>query len=235
MKNEYSSPSIKDLVGSCVPYFENHQFESESIELSVQSVSKDQARLACISGAYSEYYGFTSGNYTVLKVKNSSEVIMSDTMMEVRTNYHFIRNANGHVLIAGFGIGLVVMAIQNNPLVKKITIIEFNKEVIDNVASKLPLNSKVQIIEGDIFGWKPYKNEKFDTIYFDIWNTICADNYPSMKFLHRRFGRRVQKNNPKSFIRSWRKEDCYRLYKSSLLDDYHYLDGKNSALQAKLE
>ena len=68
---------------------------------------------------------------------------------------NFCTHAHGDVLIGGLGIGLIILAIQDNPEVHSITVIEKNQEVIDMVATQLPLNEKVKIIQADVFLWKP--------------------------------------------------------------------------------
>lgn len=78
-----------------------------------------------------EYRDIKPGKY--VKLCKNGAVIMSDTHMEYHTNSEFIQQAHGHVLIAGLGIGLVIMAIQDNIKVKSITIVEKDPSV--NVAT----------------------------------------------------------------------------------------------------
>lgn len=139
----------------------------------------------------------------------SVEVIMADTEMERRTNQDFVWNANGDVLIGGLGLGIVLLAIQEQ--VQSITVIELHKEIIDLVVPQLPLKDNVTIICDDILTWYPPKDVLYDTIYFDIWNGVCGDNYEDMKRLHRRFARRLNRTNPDHWMNSWRRADVKRL------------------------
>lgn len=145
-------------------------------------------------------YGIKPGVYVRLMQKNHG-VIMSDTDMEKLTNADFVKRANGSVLIGGLGIGLIVLAIQEKNDVSHIDIIEKNKEVIDLVADKIPLNSKVNIIHDDVLTYIP--KHKYDTIYMDIWNYVNIDIYnkemsPLMKKYRKYL---VSKNeNEKRFI-----------------------------------
>lgn len=86
------------------------------------------------------------GDY--VRLMERGEVVMSDTPMEKRTNKKFIRYAHGDVFIAGLGIGLVVLPIQEKEDVTSITILEKNPEIIEMVGEQLPLNDKVTIIQG---------------------------------------------------------------------------------------
>lgn len=122
-------------------------------------------------------YGMTPGEYVRL-VKNGT-LFMSDTDMERRTNAHFVTWANGDVLIGGLGLGMIVLAIQDKPDVKSITIIEKEPDVISMIEAqpRMQFNEKVKIICGDVFTWKPAKGQKFDCIYMDIWPCIDEDVY----------------------------------------------------------
>ena len=84
--------------------------------------------------------GITPGKY--IRLLHNGECVMSDTNMEKRTNSDFCINAHGDIIIGGLGIGMIIMAIQDKPEVKSITVIEKNKEVIDIVATQLELNDK---------------------------------------------------------------------------------------------
>lgn len=142
-----------------------------------------------------------AGKYVKLLIDD--EVVMSDTTMEKMTNANFIYNAYGDVLIAGLGLGLIINPLLEKEEVTSITIIEKNQNVIDLVGPYYN-NPKINIINGDIFTWKPPKGKKWDTIYFDIWSDRCSDNIKEMKTLHRRFGKRVNRENGKrGYINSW--------------------------------
>lgn len=141
-------------------------------------------------------------------------VMMADTEMERTTNRYFFMQANGHVLIGGLGLGMILLAAQAKEEVASITVVEIHQEIIDLVVPQLPLNGKVTVVCGDILEWYPPKGVQYDTIYFDIWPSVCDDNYEDMKKLHRRFARRLNRKNPNCWMSSWRhseiKESVYR-------------------------
>lgn len=216
-QTKYIYPSPQSLYGCMDKYLHHYEFETKRFQLKIQIISEEQLHFIKMRDAVRaqscESTGLESNKpYICLTDMQKKEVVMSDTPMEVRTNFSFIKKANGHVLIAGFGIGFIVMAIQDNPLVKSITIIEKEADILEHVAKKLPLNSKVKLIHGDIFQWSIPKNTIWDVIYFDIWNNISADNYPEMKKLVRRFQNKLNRDNKDSLIDSWRRNDCRKLY-----------------------
>ena len=135
---------------------------------------------------YAILHGIPCGKF--IKLTHRGEVVMSDTAMEKRTNRDFVVKAHGNVLIGGLGIGLILLAIQDKEDVKQITVVEKNKEVIELVGNQLPLNSKVNIVNDDVFEYKPLF--KYNTIYMDIWNYINEDVYnEQMKPLISRYRR----------------------------------------------
>ena len=128
---------------------------------------------------------------------------MSETPMEQRTNRNFICDAYGDVLIGGLGIGMIILAIQDEPEIKSITVIESNKNVIDAILPQLPINDKVQVINSDVFTYKP--KQKFDCIYMDIWAYVNRDVYKEMVKLKRRYGHYLKsaEESPKRFNKCW--------------------------------
>lgn len=151
---------------------------------------------------YAILHGIPCGKF--IRLTHRGSVVMSDTDMEKRTNSAFVRNAHGNVLIGGLGIGLILLAIQDNPEIEKITVIEKNKEVIELVADQLPLNEKVEIVNADVFEYIP--TERYNTIYMDIWNYINSDVYKrEMKPLisrHRKYLVSKQED-PDRYIDCW--------------------------------
>jgi predicted membrane-bound spermidine synthase len=141
-----------------------------------------------------------SGKYVRLTVKG--EIMMSDTGMERISNKQFIEKATGRVLIAGLGIGLIINNIIQNDAITEIIVIEKYQDVIDLVATKFN-DARLKIVCADIFDWIPEKGEKFNTIYFDIWPTICTDNLNEIYLLHSRFKRFKAKSG---WMNSWLKE-----------------------------
>jgi len=101
--------------------------------------------------------------------------VMSNSKIEKELCLNIIEHSFGEVLIAGFGIGLIVLPIMNKIEVKSIDIIELQKEVIDLISTQLPLNDKVKIINDNIYSYFPEK--QYDTIYIDtIGVAKCTDS-----------------------------------------------------------
>jgi len=187
--------------------------ETENFKVVHHLATAEDVRRCKMFDRRGEYSDFKEGTYVELKTKNSlfSNIVMSDTPMELKTNLGVIHNSNGNVLIGGLGIGAILLLIQEKPEVKSIIIVEKYKEIIEMIKPNLPLNKKVKIIEEDIFEWLPENKSKFDTIYFDIWNNVCSDNLENMKELKTRFRKFLNKENPEKWMGCWREEDCRRV------------------------
>lgn len=184
-----------------------------NVEVNSFTVKEEEVKTlkmrSMMSFSYQEYYDFEAGTYKRLIVDN--EVMMSTTPMEIRSNREVMTKANGHVLIAGLGLGMIVLPIQDKLNVKSITIIEMNKNVIDLVGKTLPLNDKVKIIPGNIFDFILEKGMKYDTVYFDIWESTCPDNWEEMKTLTKKFKYNINRENAEFFMSSWKKEEVKAL------------------------
>lgn len=143
------------------------------------------------------------GKYVRLHV--NGQLMMSDTGMERISNKAFIQKANGRVLIAGLGIGLILHNILNKADVTEVIVIEKYQDVIDLVAPKFN-NDKLKIICADIFDYTPAKDERFDVIYFDIWPEITTENLAEIRSLHARFKYKLNRQNQRHYMNSWMKE-----------------------------
>lgn len=145
------------------------------------------------------------GMFTVLK--RGDTVVMSNTPFEVLTNQFILQRAHGRILINGFGIGMVTGELLKVPEVEYIRIIELDEDVIrlvgphygltpdtrrevDGVVSYATPDGRLEVIIADAMEYRPAKGERFNTVWHDIWDTVCSDNLEDMKKLTRRYARR---------------------------------------------
>lgn len=129
-----------------------------------------------------------AGTYTMLT--RGGYTVMSDTPAEIRDHMGVINRAEGEILVAGLGLGMVARAMARKEAVTKVTVVELSEDVIALTGPWLKEQSpKIEIVQADIFAWKPPKGAQYEVAWFDIWDDICTDNLPSMKTLHRKFAR----------------------------------------------
>lgn len=169
---------------------------TENFKLDKFSVNADDFRAVLA--------GIPQGEYVrLLDTSKLNEVVMSNTPMEKRTNAEFMRKAHGDILIAGLGIGMLPISLQDRDTVRSITVIEKELEVIELITDQLSFKSKVKIIHEDIYLYRPERT--FDCIYIDIWNYINSDVYKDMLFLKDGFRRylKPKHESPERFIKCW--------------------------------
>lgn len=152
------------------------------------------------------------GKYVRLYV--NGRLFMSDTHMEKRTNLDVILKAHGDVLIAGLGIGMILIPILQDKRVTSVTVLELSQDVIDLVEPALrgygplaPHIHKLRVVQADVYTWEPPKGQKFDVIYFDIWADQSTDALKEMEKLHRRYASKLNRQNHKRWMESWRRSE----------------------------
>ena len=99
---------------------------------------------------------------------------MSMTPMEIESQELGCRHAAGHVVVMGLGMGWAAANAALNPAVTRVTVVEFDPEVIEAVAcceviGQLPAEAaaKVTILRGDAYSFIP--ETPVDTLLADIW------------------------------------------------------------------
>lgn len=170
-----------------------------SARLSCFNLSEGEAMLGNIR-AKDEVMLVQAGTYMRLHVEDT--LMMTDTRMEKITNTEFIENAKGKVMIAGLGIGLILHNLRDKIAsgeVESITIVEKYQDVIDLI-SPYYTDLPITYITADILNYTPPKELVFDTLYFDIWATICTDNLDQMKDLKSRWKKNLTSGG---WVDSW--------------------------------
>lgn len=145
----------------------------------------------------------SEGAYAQLLV--GGRLMMSDTPMEQRTNYEVLYQARGDVLIAGLGVGMVILPILAKPEVTSVFVVEKSPDVIALVEPPLrnALGDKADrltVRQADIFEFEPARGQKWDVLYFDIWGDVSSDDLKDSKALKRKFGRRKR---PGGWVGCW--------------------------------
>lgn len=198
--------------------FNQSYIEKGLVKLKKYTVNSEEAmwhNLRFLRGGDS-IFCISPGEY--IKLIIDGQLYMSDTEMERRTNYEFMQEARGDIMIAGLGIGLILYNLIpkiKDGTVKSITVYEKYQDVIDLVEpvirQQLPEGFDFKVLLEDILIYKPPSTEKYDTIYFDIWPNITSDNYGDMVLLHSRWKNRKRKGG---WMGSWMKKEVYAFHKS---------------------
>jgi len=182
--------------------------DTDKYSIHIQKVEKP-SEIRCALNP--EIHGQQKQSTIILRDNEKKEVVMSDSWMEQNTNIDFVRKASGDILIAGLGIGMIVLALQKKPDVKSITVVEKDNRLATFILSYIgPFldRLKVKIVVSDIH--KFHTERYYDYIYCDIWNNISNLNLREMDKLTEKF-----KDNSDN-ISHWRYDDTVELEKEDI-------------------
>jgi len=185
-------------------------------------VSKADATFASIRAMSSGRGSVREGDvYAQLYVGGT--MWMSDTRDEQRDHNTALWRATGEVLIGGLGLGMVALGIALKPEVTRVTVLELNPDVIALVEPHLRAAlvaagqdpNKLVIVNADVFEWKPAKGQKFDTMWWDIWATLCTEDLKEHAKVNRKFARA---KNPGAWTGCWGAELLKRRHRQDKED-----------------
>ena len=119
---------------------------------------------------------------------------MSMTPMEIESQEIGCRFAVGHVVVMGLGMGWAAANAALHPEVTRVTVVEFDPEVIEavrccGVIGQLPPEAaaKVAILQGDAYDFIP--ETPADTLMADIWLPLFgADRDAEVRRMHANTG-----------------------------------------------
>lgn len=140
---------------------------------------------------------------TYTRLMRNGTLVMSDTPAECRDHLSAYWNAKGSCLINGLGIGMILKNILTKPEVTDVTVVEISQDLIDLV-SPYYTDPRITYVCCDALTYKPEKGKRFQMVWHDIWDYICADNLPAMEYLHRKYGKRADWQG------SWARYQCKR-------------------------
>lgn len=175
--------------------------DGKSGEWEVNTVTVKRGEISQILSVVKYGRGVVDGG-TFKRLQRNGQTIMSNTPDEIRDFMGFVHSASGSILVNGLGLGVLLKALLAKPDVKEIIVIEKSEDVIKLCGPTYLKDERIKIIHADAFEYEPPKGKKFNAVWHDIWDTICADNLEEMEKLHRKYGRRTL------FQQSWCRDRC---------------------------
>jgi len=201
-----SNKPMHELFKSKIPEGQSGDWRIEKFE-----ITESEANLSNVRAIYAGYGSrrIIPGKHT--RLMRGDQLVMSDTFAEIRDHMDLYLNAEGHILLAGLGLGVAAKMAVAQGEVKSLTIIENSVDVIKLVAAHLKLKPAPHIFLADIFTWKPHERfaelgiKQFDYAWFDIWDDFNEDFIAEKQKLYRRYGRwaKVKANWLKNYF--WEK------------------------------
>jgi len=130
-------------------------------------------------GKYLFHYhpiGYFEKDIDLPALTEGDKIWMSPAISEIESMGLGIKRGHGKCLTLGLGIGMLPYLWQLKEEVESVTIVEFNKEVIDlfekHIRPQFKTDKKLEIIQGNAFDY--YNEEflnKFDYVYIDFWES----------------------------------------------------------------
>jgi spermidine synthase len=118
---------------------------------------------------------------------NYGELVMEDSLRELRRHLPIWMNASGRVLVTGLGLGCVVRGLLASPAVEHITVVELDRHIIRVVGHEFQSNRRVRLVHGDALKVS-FRGEKFDWAWHDLWTED-----KSLQLMHGRVMQRFKK------------------------------------------
>ena len=121
-----------------------------------------------------EYVGFQT--YTLLfrisiktlHTQPEGEVVMDDSLLELRRHLPIWIPAAGRILISGLGLGCVARGLQAKPEVEHLTIVEVDSAILERIGPEFERDPRIRLIHGDALKVN-LTGERFDYAWHDIW------------------------------------------------------------------
>lgn len=129
-----------------------------------------------ISDNYLEktFFGFSKNNFNFIALNLNNETWMSITPNEINTMQNSIKNAKGNVLVMGLGLGYFPYMISKKDEVKKIDIVEMDKEIINifnkNIFPSFENKNKIQLMNKNAFDISKEEISKYNFVYVDLYH-----------------------------------------------------------------
>ena len=102
----------------------------------------------------------------VTNLKINGQVWMVDDPLHWYGMQELAKHSKGKVLVGGLGLGLIIHALQKNPKVSRIDVLEINQDVIDLVKPLLFGLNKAHVHKGNVFHCA---HGEYDTVILDLW------------------------------------------------------------------
>ena len=159
-------------------------------------------------------FGYFDEGFHYLALGKGDATWMSVIPHEINTMRKPIEEANGKVLTLGLGIGYYVYNVLMKKNVEEVTVVEYDKDIIDVFKKHLlpffPNKEKLKIIEGDAFEYLSHA-KAFDYCFADLWH-MPEDGLPMYIKL-----RKYEDIHPNATFSYWIEKSMLSLIRRSLI------------------
>ena len=99
----------------------------------------------------------------------------------------FLSIAEGSILINGLGMGMCNVHLLQKPTVTDITVVEYDKELVDFIRPLFADEARCTIIHGDALTFEPPQGKRYDYVWHDIWTLQSTKNVAQIDFLREKY------------------------------------------------
>lgn len=144
-------------------------------------ICKDDGRVIPQIGFFTEKFSYPA-------ICEGDQIWMSITPNEINTMKEPIKEAHGHVLTYGLGLGYFAYMASRKETVQSVTVVEMNENVIrlfeKHLLPQFEYPEKIRIIHGDAlaFAEKSWQKGQYDVVFADLWHDV-SDGLPMYKKL----------------------------------------------------
>lgn len=121
-------------------------------------------------------------SWLTLHKKDTYEIVMEDSVRELRRHLPIFRHGRGRVLVSGLGLGCVVRGLLAKPEVEHIDVVEIDAAIIRHFGGQFAAEPRVTIHHGDALTFPWPDGARWDVAWHDI---VCVKG-DSLALLHAR-------------------------------------------------
>lgn len=119
-----------------------------------------------------------------MHLTNHGEVVMEDTVRELRRHLPIWLAARGRILITGLGLGCVVRGLLASPRVELIDVVELDRDVLRVVGAEFERDPRVRLHLGDALTFGRRTSETWDFAWHDLWREPIDEPDGGLQLLH---------------------------------------------------
>lgn len=100
---------------------------------------------------------------------------------------HFLTIADGSILINGLGFGMCLVHLLKKDTVTDITVVEFDKELVEFIRPFFAHEDRCTIIHADALIYEPPIGKRYNYVWHDIWTIQAVKNVKEIDFLMNKY------------------------------------------------
>lgn len=169
LDNDYNKNIILDNIvdGNYKFKLENYQPFQGFLYKSIENININQEITSI--GYFKEKYKYISLSY-------QDNIWMLISPHEINTMKKSIEQASGNVITFGLGLGYYAYMVSNKENVKKVTIIEKDKKIIElfkkHILVQFKNKDKIEIIQADALEYLTNMPKQYDYGFVDLWRSV---------------------------------------------------------------